>query len=316
MTHFICSHGHKHLIEKAAKPRRKVTRTYTRVENLSKQMARAVQVNLITGIKKFKKKVNPDKLFEAWKTGSYGHIMETIPWYDLPADIEKVHDPLKQSSFKSSLISLEALPPPVKKGLRYDINNPAIKNFLNKRTGNLVTDITNDTQKVIQQSVQRSFTQALRPDQVGRMIKGNIGLLPRHAIAVDNYRIQLEKNGMAPDQVDTLTGKYQDRLLNYRANMIARTETRFATNHGQLSIWREAANQDLIDRSTAKKVWVTDGAPCEICDPMDGIAIPIDSLWVLNNGDQVEIPTESHPHCMCGMELDFGFGAVDTDEEE
>ncbi len=303
----------KVLVLKAG-PRRKVTRTYKRLEALSRQMSRPVQADLIRGISTFKKKVSEKALFEAWKNGNYGHLMETIPWDQLHEDVN-IRKPLQGAIADSAGISLKALPAPIRSDLRFDVKNPGIDRYLNTRAASLVSNIQNDTQQVIQQAVRRSFEQALRPDQIGRAIKGNIGLLPRHALAVDNYRVQLEAQGRAPDVVDALTGSYQDRLLNYRADMIGRTESRMAVNYSQLDIWKTAANSDLISRNDAKKVWVTDGDPCEICDPMDGVAVGLNDYWILSTGDQVEIPTESHPHCMCGMELDFGDGDIADDTE-
>jgi hypothetical protein len=319
--HFVAMEPRKVLVQKAG-PRRKVTRTYTRLSELSKQMSRGVQLNLVKGIKTFKKRISSDALFEAWKTGSYGHLMKTIPFDKLPEDLESYRNGIGTTAVRAGNYVIENLPAPVKLDLRYDLKNPSIQRYLDNRTGSLVHDISMDTQRVIQQAVASSWEMAVTPDKVASQIKGSIGLLPRHATAVDNYRDELTAQGASPLRIEELVGKYQDRLLDYRANMIARTETRFATNQGQLDIWKAAANQDLIDRHTAKKVWYTDGNPCEICDPMDGVAVPLDGFWTLNTGDVVEIPTESHPHCFCGMELDFGNaeerldeGSPDQDEE-
>jgi hypothetical protein len=91
--------------------------------------------------------------------------------------------------------------------------------------------------------------------------------------------------------------------------MIARTETKNAINRGALAVWKAGRDQGLIDE-TATKEWVVDGDPCEICEPMDGVQVPLDESWTIEllNGQemQVEIPSQAHPHCYCGMELHFG----------
>lgn len=169
----------------------------------------------------------------------------------------------------------------------------------------MVVNIQADTQNIIQNAVARSFSNALTPRDVASSIRNSIGLFPGQQTALMNYRQGLKESGMKPDRVDAFSSKYEDRLLDYRAKMIARTETRQATNQGQLFIWQDAQNQDLI-APTAKKVWVVDGAPCEICEPMDGVAIGLAESWTLPNGDIADIPTDAHPHCFCGMELEFG----------
>lgn len=303
---------HKDRVAKAKRgPRRKVTRTYTRISRLSNQMSKAVQVNFVKGIRTFKKSISKQKLLDAWKTGSYGHVMEVLPWQQLHTDLDGIKPPLQETIISTAHFAIPALPAPVQARLRYDTKNPRIEGYLEKRTGELITNINLNTQHIVQGAIRQSFDRALTPDRVADMIKGSIGLLPKHAIAVENYRAGLEQGAMAPDKIATLVAGYQDRLLDYRAMMIARTETRFATNQGQLDIWRHAADQDLIDARQARKVWVVDGDPCEICEPMDGVAVGLNESWSLENGDVVDIPTESHPHCMCGMELEFGEVAQD-----
>ncbi len=289
-----------------ARTRQKVTNTYRRLTKLTDHMSKAVQINLIKGIHSFKKKVNDADLLKAWKTGNYQNVMETIPWKELPKHLDPMEAEIGKTFIQAANFVIPSLPAPVQRRLRFDTKNPSIKSYL-RSSANLITqNIYTDTQKIVQNAVTRSFNEALRPSDVSSMVKNSIGLLPKHEIAVDNYRKGLLESGMNVNKVQLLGDKYADRLLTYRANMIARTETRFATNYGQLSIWKEAANQDLIDRTVAKKVWIVDGDPCEICEPMDGIGVPLDESWTLNNGDSVDIPTESHPHCMCGMEMDFG----------
>lgn len=305
MSQFVCM-GHGTKIAKARKPR-KVTRTYKRVFNLSQTMAKQVQVNLVKGIKKFKTKISPDKLYNAWATGSYGKVYEVIPWDQLPEDLGAASKILGGATLASSKFSIDSLPKPIESKLRYDTANPRIRDFMDRRVGELVTNISEGTRANIQTAVGRSFDQALTPRQVADQIKGGIGLLPQHEAAVAKYRDTLVKVGELPGtKIESLANGYADRLLDYRAMLISRTETRAAANWGQLSVWQQAADQGLIDSHTAQKIWVVDGNPCEICEPMDEEPADLYGFWSLNNGDTVEIPSEAHPNCMCGMELDFG----------
>lgn len=307
MIHFFGHHSHKERIHKAGR-KRKVSRTYKRVYALSQQMSRAVQVNFVRGVKTFKNRVSEAAVYNAWKSGDYQKIMQVIPWDKLPEDMEGIVNPLEKTMVKTGKNVIESLPAPIQEEFRFDTKNPEIRNYLSNRTGELVTDISKNTQAIIQNAVTRSFDQALHPSDVAGMIKGSIGLYPRLENAVENYRQGLlrAKTPLSQGRVAFLVDKYNDRLLNYRAMMIARTETRNATNTGQLNIWQQAAEQGLIDPHTAKKVWIVDGNPCEICDPMDGKKIGLYEYWTLSNGLVVDTPSESHPHCMCGMEIDYG----------
>ena len=304
----------------AGRPRRSVTKTYTQLTRLSNRMGNAVSVNLVNGITTFKKRIPVGQLLHAWQTGDYGKVMGTIPWDKLPDDLQGGLDTIGNTVWAAGNFQLNSLPPNINKNLRFDITNPHIKGFIRNRTGELVRRIQADAQKTIQDAVARTFTETLTPRQVASQIKSSIGLLPAHERALANYRQGLQAGGMNGAQVEKLSDKYEDKLLTFRTNMIAQTETRLATNQGQLTVWQEGVRQGYIDKGTAKKEWVVDGDPCETCEPMDGVRVGIDEPWQLEypNGDTkfVYIPTEAHPFCMCGMELHFDDTEKGEDNEE
>lgn len=291
-------------------PRRKVTNTYKRLSALSKVMGNAVRLDLVHGLTRFKHRVSADALQEAWGKGDYHKVMTFIPWDKLPADLAGPIRDLGKGAATGAEISLEAMPPNANANLRFDIENPRTKRFLETRTASLVTSIEQGTRDMIQGHVTRAFTNAQTPRQIAERIKSGIGILPAHEIALDKYRTGLEESGMAEDEVTGLADAYEARLLDYRAMNIARSETRMAVNHGQLAVWQAGADQGFIDRETAQKEWVVDGAPCPVCEPMDGIRVGLDDPWLVTytNGQvqQVYTPSETHPQCMCGMELHFG----------
>ena len=306
----------KQSITKAKKPpkkiaaNRKVTNTYKRQYNLSKQMANFMTIDLIKGITTFKKKIKPEALKAAWQAGDYTKVINHIPWDKLPEDFEPAFGDVKTAAHKGGLIQLEALPPNINANLRFDLSNPRIERYMNTRAGEMIKYVGDDAKATVRMAVQESFSKALTPREVASRIKGSIGLLPRHVTAVANFRDSLIAEGRAPAQVEKLAAAYEARLLDYRLRMIARTETRLAVNYGQLSVWREGIAQGLIDPATAGKRWVVDGNPCDTCTAMDGVVVGIDDAWIIEYEDgttlAVDVPTEAHPHCYCGMELIFG----------
>lgn len=309
----ICFHEpHFHRIQKA-KTKVKVSIHYKRMDALTRRMGNAVSVDLNKGLTTFKKKISPEELMKAWSSGSYTAVLRHIPWYKLPDDLKDYSQLMDRTYTDSTDMALEALPPPINKNLRYDINNPRLRQYMQSHTGKLIEKVTNDMRLTVLDAVQNTFTKGWTPRTVAEHIKGSIGLDQRRATALANYRTTLEsKNQFSQDKIDSMVARYSDDLLKQRAMTIGRTETRNATNDSQLSVWREGAQQGFIDKQKAKKVWVVDGNPCEICEPMDGVAVGIDDVWILDSGDAVDIPSEAHPNCYCGMELDFG---DDEDEE-
>lgn len=296
-------------IQKAGKRFRskvKITAGHKKLIALSNEMSKAATVNLLRGIKTFKKKVSQEKVFEAWKTRDYSKIHRIIPWDDLPPHLAPLAKELGKSYNRATAFTIQGLPPPISKALRFDTKNPNIADFINRRTGELIYGIHHDTQIVVQQAVQRSLDKALTPKQVAGQIKNAIGLYPKQEQALANFRSKMESSSVPEERIDSLVDSYADRLLNQRCMTIARTEIRQVNNQGQLSVWKEAANQDLIKRGAATKIWVVDGNPCEICEPMDGQEVPLDGFWVLDDGTVCETPSDAHPNCFCDMELGFG----------
>lgn len=300
-------------------PRRKVTRTYKRLSALSKVMGNAVKLDLVTGIKTFKSRISTEEMMTAWASGNYGHVMATIPWHILPQDLDPALKTIANGVVTTSKYVLESMPPNINENLRFDVTNPRLKHFIQNRTGSMVTNIQANTQEVIQNAVTRSFTHAQTPRQVANEIRGSIGILPMHERALARYRASMEEQGTDPGRVDELSDAYEERLLDYRAMTIARTETRMAVNQGQLSVWQEGVNQGYIDGETSTKEWIVDGDPCATCEPMDGIRVGLNDPWMLTypNGKVAYVynPSESHPNCLCGLELHFTNDDGDSADE-
>lgn len=295
----------KILILKAKKrPPWKETRTYSRLNKLSQSMQGAVKADFTKGITKFKSKVKPEEIYHAWLSKDYARVYETIPWSDLPDDLEGYGASIGDVLEGVGEATVDLLPAPISDQLRWDTSNPAIRDYVDNRTGVLIQDITEDTQGYIASLISRSFDEALTPGRVAKMIRPAIGLGTRLATAHANYVDGLRKQGLPDSKIDRLSASYENRLLDYRASMIARTESSFARNAGQLSVWKAAANQGLIERQNSKKQWIVDGKPCEECmDLEDQGAIGLDEFWDGEDGPLDAPP--AHPNCMCGMEMSF-----------
>lgn len=298
-----------------ARPRRPRTNTYKRQAALSTNISNGVRLDLFRGLKKFKSHVDPEQVYQAWKTGHYAKIMDAVPWPKLPELIEPAAKRLQTGVERSATFNLKEMPAVVSDNLKFSMQNPRIRDYVNRRSGSMVVNIQTDAQKVIQNAVARSFNESLNPRDVAGIIRGSIGLYPAQETALYNYRRGLTEKEIDPDRIESLTAAYEDRLLDQRSMTIARTETRLATNIGQQSVWEQAAQGGLIPPES-RRVWIVDGNPCEICEPMDGESVGLYEPWILSTGDAVMIPTESHPNCMCGVELDMGYNQESGGNED
>lgn len=301
--------------KKTNRPKWKATRTPRRLASLHNHMEKAISVDLVTGIKRFRTQI-PDKqvIYEAWKSGGYPKIMETIPWDNMHAELKPARDKLFETMTASAGLAFSVLDHPQKDVYRFDYKNPRIERVWRERTGEWMVDpIIDGGKEAIQGIVHRQFTEGLSPEDLAGEIRNYVGLYPRLANAHTNYVNKLSEDGLPQDRIDLLSEQYYNRLLDYRATSIARTETNFMINRGQLEVWKQGKNDGIIPKS-ARKVWVADALACdEICAPMDGEDVGIDESWVLPNGDVADIPTESHPNCNCIMTIEYGDEDGDED---
>lgn len=310
-------------IEKAKKPVKAPSALYHKIDRLFRGKSMKVYRDLSSGLNKFKGKVDEKKVYSAWVSGDVDRVMQNVPWSDLRDDIGPALEISASSLIESGKLSLSGMLFGGNLGLRWDTTNPRVRDWIASRTAKNFTELSDDSAQNIQRAVAASMNTALTPRQVANRIKGSIGLLPRHADAVERYRQNL-LGTMSRDRAEKLSDAYADKLLDYRAMMIGRTETRMATNAGQLSVWRAAADQGFIDRHTTGKRWIVDGNPCEDCAPMHGVMVPIDSFFVMLDGSTVDFPPmDVHPHCECGMEIvydvapdDFDDGNPEEEEEQ
>ena len=295
-------------ILKASKPRRppwKKVRNPKRAEALSNAMSDAVGTDLIHGIKTFRKKIpNKEELYESYLDGGWDGMYREIPFHEMDEDLSGTAKKWMGFLGGVSSLGMESLPPQIHKELRYNYENPHIQNVFDRRAGKLIVDIKSDTRASINAITHRQFTNALSPLDMAGEIKNSIGLYPRLSQAHANYVIGLKSKDLPDKKVQELSDAYYDKLLNYRAMTIARSESQFMLNHGQLEVWKEAHRSGLIPKESTK-VWEVDGNPCEDCDEMDGEEVGINDVWIMGDGTACDVPSDSHPNCQCVMTINM-----------
>jgi hypothetical protein len=313
--HFCSEKHHRHVVRKA-RSKRKVSHSYEKTVRLSNGAARELGKELSRAFRKFRDKIDVEALEKHIKNGSPGHILAEIDWAGLPDCFEGFVERIQKLYADCATSAASGFRVKVQKAkskdlMKFDANNPRIKDFISKETGARVADVQSNTQKIVQQAVLRGSLQNRDEKWVAKQIKNSIGLDPRREMALANYANSLYSSNMDPNKADALVDKYGEKLLNQRAETIARTETRQIANYGQLEVWTQMVTEGVISEKS-RKVWVVDGNPCELCDPMDEVAMPLSEPWILLDGTVCDVPSDSHPNCMCGMDLDF----IELDEAD
>lgn len=187
----------------------------------------------------------------------------------------------------------------------FDLEHPRAARWADAQAAELVTGITEDTRQAIRQQIARMWREGITVDQAARELRRTIGLTPQQANAVANFlRARQEEDD---PNADTKADDYSDRLLRFRAQTIARTETIRAAAQGSQELWHQAAEQGIIERDRAMQEWLItpDEALCPICASIaDSDPVPLDTPFRAADGELYDAPP-AHPNCRCAVRLVF-----------
>ena len=176
---------------------------------------------------------------------------------------------------------------------RFDGDNPDAQRAAAKRAADFVVGISRSQREAVRAIILRSIRDGIPPLDAARLIRDVVGLDPRRANAVANYREELVRQGSA--NVSGLVDRYAERQLRNRAETIARTEILEALNAGALESWRQARADGYLT-GDAEKEWIVtpDDLLCPICEPLDGERRPVEVPF----SGGVMMPPQ-HANCRC-----------------
>lgn len=261
-----------------------------------------------------------------------GTFIGALQGKGLAAGIASVKDAVQATYAAGAKAAAKELPPRTAVDLSFDLFNPDAVKFIQQYTGDLISGATAETKAAVKQILERAWTEGASPATQAREIRDVIGLTARQELAVENYRNALESGGasdlrdalsralrdgrydrsllkaiesgnpLGKDKIDTLVGRYQSRMLDYRATSIARTETVRAANGGQRETWRQAKEQGLLG-DDAVKVWESSGddRECDVCEALDGQEAEMDEEFAPG----IMEPPDPHDLCRCSISLKF-----------
>jgi len=176
----------------------------------------------------------------------------------------------------------------------FTLSNPFVQEFMATQGAELVTSINEQMRETIRDEMVRNVVAKAPPREAARELAKFIPLLPAHARFV--ARVQ-EADGVEK------AAREAKRLLRYRAQMIARTETIIAQNAGTDVAWSEAKAAGLIQREV-QRAWLASPAgrrTCDICRALHQVRASLDGSFTAE-GKTFRRPP-AHPMCRCTMGL-------------
>lgn len=314
----------------------KEMRHATLMQKIMKLMQTGVVTGLNTGLTVFKRRMDRDKMEQLLEEEDPDEAMATIPWDKLRKDIGGVGGNLEKATIQASEQSIAVLPRP-KSRFIVGTANPKIREFIDSQVGNLVVDITEESRKSIRNAVTQSFNQGLTPRQTASIMQQSVGMTEKQNIQLMNRQLKeferrdrlqrrlssLDAKGLSgsksarkirqdlrsltDDRIQKRTEQFAGRLQKNRSITIARTELTRSVNQGQVETWLAAADEGLIDRESARKIWVVvpDDRLSNICADLDGKTVALNEKFFVNQtGAMVDGPP-AHPNCRSAVSLVF-----------
>jgi hypothetical protein len=152
----------------------------------------------------------------------------------------------------------------------FNMRSPEAEAWIEKYTGEQIKYLNAAKKATIRQIVLRGFQEGLTTDEQSRMIRQHIGLLPKHVIAVKNYRASLKD--LDPTIADKLEAKYAKKLLKYRADTIALSEGHAAANEGYRAANAGAVQRGILNPDKWEQYWMItrDKRLCPKCEALSG----------------------------------------------
>lgn len=181
--------------------------------------------------------------------------------------------------------------------------NPHSIEWMRKESLRLVTEnVTENQIETIRMTLSEAFEKGLRAETALGNVRANIGLLPAHLRAIEKRRVLLKQMGLSDERIERDVKRYREKLLRYRANMIARTETIGAQAHGRNTAWKLADDEGIlpavIREWTSAPESPNPTRPCKICLDLDGKQAKIGEPYKSKYLGDIMSPT-AHPHCRC-----------------
>lgn len=186
----------------------------------------------------------------------------------------------------------------------------------------LVADFTANQRGATRAILRDAFERGLAPIEQARLFKGSIGLTEKQAQHVINFRRQLEAGNrgainqalkrqlrdrrfdgtlravargdriLTPEQINRMVKRYEERYIQFRANVIARTETVAAIHAGEREMWIQAIESGAIQPEDLESTWHTasDERVRTSHMAMNGQTQPFGEDFVSGNGNRLRFP--------------------------
>lgn len=227
-------------------------------------------------------------LQERNQLGEIATLLERgVPIDDVIADLDRVAAQLSAEVVGTYLLATQSaaqvITEAIKAPVTYDAASYRAVEFAQAARLDSIREFTVAQRNMVRQVVTSGVERGLNPRAQAREVRASLGLTQHQTSQVDRYRqLLLERDPkvleyklrdgrfdrtiraafdrdqpLTRDQVAMMTDRYRERWVNYRSEVIARTESLRAVHLGTEEMWQQAVNEGEVEEDEIQRIWRT-----------------------------------------------------------
>lgn len=219
----------------------------------------------------------------------------------------------------------------------FDGANQRAVDMMRQNQLRLIQRFTQEQRDVTRAALVDGIERGLNPRDQARLFRDTVGLTPYQEQAVRNYRALLtggrdgapstqaleralrdgrwdrsvqrairQGDSLSPQMVERMVGRYRERFIKYRAEVIGRTEALRAVHQGTEEMYRQAIELGQFRPDQVVQTWVTagDGRVRDTHQALNGVEQPVGGVWSAAGGDlrypgDPDAPASETVQCRC-----------------
>lgn len=284
-----------------------------------------IAAGILIALAAFRRALSLEKITLALGTANLAGVEAQLPYGQLADDLDTAAEGLSAVYVDAERAAAKII------ALPYDRTSVGGLTDLDLYRNELLADIRQSVGDGILETVRAAVRQHTGLATVAQAIRDTVGLTPRQAQAVANFRAALEAgdgsalnralrdqrfdatvrrliNGetVAETKIDRMVDRYAERQLAYRARMIAQTEAVKVSNAAVRAAYELAVQRGLFSRNAIKRHWqvsLSEGT-CALClsiPILNPLGVGMDEEFMSIEGPVSEPVEDTHPNCRCSI---------------
>ncbi len=295
--------------------------TEARILRIADSLQPEIRRTFLDAVTVLKRQIPVGRITDLLEEGKLTGVLEALSEVELtPQQLGGINDAILQT------VTLSAELTTAEFGLDFALVNERAVRYAREVGSRLIVEVGAETQRAIADIVSIGLREGVAPRQQAVLIREVVGLTRRDALAVDRFLKGAIESGMTRGRARDQADRMARRLLNRRAENIARTETIRASNMGTQFGWDAASDAGLLPPGT-QKVWIAteDSRTCPICAVLDGNTVDLGGNFDVSveataftiDGDEIRVTATrpmkrpsttrtppAHPSCRCTIGIE------------